>query len=145
MSGEKLEDYIKTGKYLFHITDGEGYDDILKSGYVLPLTFDGSREMYGLVKRGEEKKTTSFTSNPIELFDNDVFAFKNKKLVMIFDREKLVERDVRPVIYVDDKIFKEKHGDYRYCIDDCDYECEWRSIDKVYIMDAYEGFINLES
>lgn len=144
MSLLEIEKLINEDKYLFHVTDEVGYRGILRLGLVLPLTKDYTREMFGLVKKGTEKGTASFTSNPICLIEESPVAFdEDKWLIMVFDRQKLVEQGVAPAIYVSEEEFRKRFKDYMVAVEEAEGEYEWRSIDIVSIGEAYLNTLEL--
>lgn len=134
----RLEDYIKEDKYLFHVTSKVCEEAILESGVVLPLTMDYTRQMMSLVPKGEEKGTASFTLNPIQFLEEAFICFEDRDvLIMVFDRQKLVEQGVAPAIYVEEEKFREVYKDYMYAVEEAEFECEWRSVNAVNIREAY--------
>lgn len=152
---EFLRELVSTGQYLFHLTDPNGCKSIIEEKTIRPLTMDGTRA-YALHKRGiKEKGTSSFTENPIQIYEEDHSdCFIDKNIVLVFDRKILKDQGVEPAVYVPEDEALGKHlEDYRYAVEEANFETEWRSVDAVNIEDAlmyicyvpkryYDGTVN---
>lgn len=152
---EFLKELISSGQYLFHLTDPMGCKSIIEEKTVRPLTLDGTRANI-LVARGiPEKGTASFTEDPIQIYEEDHSdCFIDKNIVLVFNRSVLQHQGVKPARYVTEEELLGKYlEDYRYAVEEADFETEWRSTEVVNIEDAlmyicyvpkryYDGTVN---
>lgn len=145
MQTSRLEKQVKTGKYLYHVTSEETASIIMSTGILKALTKDGTRERV-LKKQGmEEKGTASFTTNPLEMLENDVcFLDYGKTTLMVFDKEILTSRGVKEAIYVpEEEILTTYINDYMYAAEEAEHENEWRSVTDVDVSGALVELVKL--
>lgn len=135
---EILERIVKTGEYLFHVTNEESFVKIMDSKTVLPLTVCHYRTASGFIPKGErEKGTSSFTEDPLSMLLEDIIGcFDNKNYVLVFKREALKKQGVTPVKYIRDYEMRTLYADYTYGFEEVECEREWRSLSSVSIKDA---------